>query len=197
MDTKQHIINVASKLFAQYGYDAVSVRDIIRKANVNLGAITYHFGGKEELYRELILDIAIKLRAEVAKLETLDCSATEKLTLFIQSYMRMLLQNPNRARMILMEMSLGEKRLMNVLAPYIISNSGTLMKILESGMQSGEFRKMDIKLSVIHIMSVCVHFITVQPLLKRFFSISRYDEQFITMAIQETTHFVLTSIRNK
>jgi TetR/AcrR family transcriptional regulator len=196
MDTKQHIINIAGKLFAQYGYDAVSVRDITRKADVNLGAITYHFGGKEALYREMVLSMAKTLRNEVEKLETLDCSATEKLTAFIQCYLKMLLQNPNRARMILMEMSLGKKRLMNVLSPYIISNSTTLMKILEAGIQSGEFRNMNIQLTTFHIFSVCAHFITVQPLLKRFFKIEHYDEPFITKAIQETTQFVLASLKN-
>ncbi|MCX7919352.1 MAG: TetR family transcriptional regulator [bacterium] len=197
MDTKQLIMKAASELFAQYGYDAVSVRDIVRKAKVNLGAITYHFGGKEALYREMILNLAIKLRNEIEKLETLDVSATEKLASFIRSYMTMLLRNPNQARMVLMEMSLGKKRLMNVLAPYIISNSRTLMNILESGIKSGEFRNVDIQLTAFHIFSVCAHFITAQPILQRLFKLERYDEPFIEIAIQDTIDFILSSLKNK
>lgn len=49
MNTKTLILNTAEKLFAQYGFDAVSVRDIVKEANVNIAAIHYHFGNKQEL----------------------------------------------------------------------------------------------------------------------------------------------------
>ncbi|WP_163268612.1 TetR/AcrR family transcriptional regulator [Chelativorans alearense] len=38
--------------FAEYGVDAIAVRDATRAAYVNLGAINYHFGSKEHLIRE-------------------------------------------------------------------------------------------------------------------------------------------------
>ena len=48
-DTKGRILDVAEHLFAELGLDRVSVRDITEKAGVNLGAINYHFGSKNEL----------------------------------------------------------------------------------------------------------------------------------------------------
>ena len=48
-DTRERILDVAERLFARRGIDAVSVRDIIRKAGANLGAINYHFGTKRKL----------------------------------------------------------------------------------------------------------------------------------------------------
>jgi len=49
--TRDFIIEVATDLFGQHGYQAVTVRQLTLAAKVNLSAITYHFGGKEELYR--------------------------------------------------------------------------------------------------------------------------------------------------
>ncbi len=49
--TRDDIIEVATDLFGQFGYQAVTVRQLTLAAKVNLSAITYHFGGKEELYR--------------------------------------------------------------------------------------------------------------------------------------------------
>lgn len=49
--TRDFIIEVATDLFGQHGYQGVSVRQLTLAAKVNLSAITYHFGGKEELYR--------------------------------------------------------------------------------------------------------------------------------------------------
>jgi AcrR family transcriptional regulator len=47
--TRQRLLDVAERLFARRGLDAVSVRDITREARANLGAINYHFGTKRKL----------------------------------------------------------------------------------------------------------------------------------------------------
>jgi AcrR family transcriptional regulator len=48
-DTKSKILDVAEELFAKEGLDRVSIREITDAAGVNLAAVNYHFGGKEEL----------------------------------------------------------------------------------------------------------------------------------------------------
>lgn len=48
-DTRSRILDVAEELFSEQGLDRVSIRAITRKARVNLAAINYHFGGKEDL----------------------------------------------------------------------------------------------------------------------------------------------------
>jgi len=48
-NTRSRILDVAEALFGESGLDRVSIRDITRKANVNLAAINYHFGSKEDL----------------------------------------------------------------------------------------------------------------------------------------------------
>src|SRR5881628_1017735 len=48
-DTRSRILDVAEELFGERGLDRVSIRDITRKAKVNLAAINYHFGSKEDL----------------------------------------------------------------------------------------------------------------------------------------------------
>lgn len=48
-DTKSRILDIAEELFGERGLDRVSIRDITKKAKVNLAAINYHFGSKEDL----------------------------------------------------------------------------------------------------------------------------------------------------
>lgn len=50
MTTKEILTITAGKLFAEFGYEAVSTRAIAEKAGVKLSAIHYHFGTKENLY---------------------------------------------------------------------------------------------------------------------------------------------------
>ena len=49
--TPDRILNAAEKLFAERGIAGVSLRSIISEAGVNIAAIHYHFGSKEELVR--------------------------------------------------------------------------------------------------------------------------------------------------
>lgn len=70
--TKQKLIEVAGVLFAEHGYKQVTVRDIIEGAQANLGALNYHFGGKENLYREVI--------AEACQRDSLDLEALQALS---------------------------------------------------------------------------------------------------------------------
>ena len=44
-DTRGRIIEAATRLSAEHGFDRVSVRQITTAASANVGAITYHFGG--------------------------------------------------------------------------------------------------------------------------------------------------------
>src|SRR5437899_4763952 len=48
-DTRSRILDTAEELFSEQGFDRVSIRDITKKARVNLAAINYHFGSKEDL----------------------------------------------------------------------------------------------------------------------------------------------------
>jgi AcrR family transcriptional regulator len=48
-DTRSRILDVAEDLFGERGLDRVSIRDITSKAKVNLAAINYHFGSKDDL----------------------------------------------------------------------------------------------------------------------------------------------------
>jgi AcrR family transcriptional regulator len=47
--TRDRVLDVAERLFAERGLDAVSIRDITHEAAANLGAVNYHFGTKQEL----------------------------------------------------------------------------------------------------------------------------------------------------
>lgn len=57
-NTKNQILDAAEELFASSGFAGTSLRGVIRKAEVNLAAVHYHFGSKEELFRAVVRRVA-------------------------------------------------------------------------------------------------------------------------------------------
>jgi len=67
-ETRERVLEVAERLFAERGLDAVSIRDIVAAAGAHLGAINYHFGTKDRLIeavfeRRLVPSAQEQLRA--------------------------------------------------------------------------------------------------------------------------------------
>jgi len=52
-NTKEILLDAAIRLFSHSGYNAVSMRDIAKEAGANLGSLTYHFGSKANLLRQI------------------------------------------------------------------------------------------------------------------------------------------------
>lgn len=63
-DTGETIFLAAERLFAEQGFHAVSIRDITRSAGVNVAAVNYHFGTKDQLLLAIFRRRAAELNRE-------------------------------------------------------------------------------------------------------------------------------------
>jgi AcrR family transcriptional regulator len=62
--TRTAILAAAERLYAERGFSDVTLRDIVSAANVNLAAVNYHFGSKDELIAELFVTRSLALNRE-------------------------------------------------------------------------------------------------------------------------------------
>ena len=62
--TRTAILAAAERLYADRGFSDVTLRDIVAEANVNLAAVNYHFGSKDELIAELFVTRSLQLNRE-------------------------------------------------------------------------------------------------------------------------------------
>ena len=69
-DTKERILDAAERLFAAHGFAGTSLRAVTRGAGVNLAAVHYHFGTKEDLLRAVLSRIVVPVNRE--RLEMLE-----------------------------------------------------------------------------------------------------------------------------
>ena len=52
--TRRRILDAAECLFMEHGFEATGLRLVTAKAKLNLAAVNYHFGGKDELFRAML-----------------------------------------------------------------------------------------------------------------------------------------------
>lgn len=53
-ETRERLLESATRLFAERGFAKVTVREICKAARANVAAVNYHFGGKTGLYQEIV-----------------------------------------------------------------------------------------------------------------------------------------------
>src|ERR1700710_2380841 len=62
--TRTSILDAAERLYADRGFADVTLRDIVAAAGVNLAAVNYHFGSKDELIAELFVTRSLATNRE-------------------------------------------------------------------------------------------------------------------------------------
>lgn len=74
-ETREEIVRAAEVLFARDGYAATSLRHITETADVNIAAVNYHFGSKENLLIEILDRVVVPINEE--RVELLDEAEAE------------------------------------------------------------------------------------------------------------------------
>src|ERR1700722_7793069 len=59
-DTRVALLEAAKKLLLERGYAGASVRELTAASATNLGAVNYHFGSREELLNQAILEFFLE-----------------------------------------------------------------------------------------------------------------------------------------
>jgi AcrR family transcriptional regulator len=71
--SKRKLLDAAEQLFAERGFEAVSVRDITQIAKANVAAVNYHFGSREVLLGMVMMRYMVPVTEErLARLEALE-----------------------------------------------------------------------------------------------------------------------------
>jgi AcrR family transcriptional regulator len=142
--TAARIRAAATGLFAERGYDGTSVRAICTAAGANVNAISYHFGGKRELFVDLIRGLGDQRLASAHRIlgapaDTL-AEVHTRLLLFAQETLAAWLAEPELLMILFAELQLGFRNC----GPEAVASLGEQRAVLESflgtAQQSGLLR---------------------------------------------------------
>ncbi|MEP2103819.1 MAG: TetR/AcrR family transcriptional regulator [Parasphingorhabdus sp.] len=110
---RSEILHQARIIFAERGCDAANVRDIAAAAKTTHSMIRYHFGTKDQLWRESVRDMFELLNEALALDDGLSNAPTglEGFKAYLQRYIRYSAAHPEHARIMIMESVRGGDRL--------------------------------------------------------------------------------------
>ncbi len=101
----QRLLDAGEELFSDFGYDGTSTRRLTKKADCNLASVNYYFGGKYELYLEVVRRRMKYLRElRVEKISNVIAAKREKLLLeellkaFAESFVEPLMRDESGQR---------------------------------------------------------------------------------------------------
>lgn len=131
------LLAVAADLFAGEGFDAVSVRDITRKAKANLGAVTYHFGSKQALFHAVIERAGTTF---VGRFTALAAERGKPLDRIARIVAMVLTERDLPAAMVLRELA-NDRPLPPPMLRLMQRNLGTMASLIREGQRDGSIVK--------------------------------------------------------
>lgn len=155
-DKREHIIETALQLFSQKGFEGTSIRDIAEKAAVNVAMVNYYFGSKEKLFEKIVEYKSAATRGlldEIANNKSL--TAIEKIEVVIDAYIEKLFTHRTFHRLIQQELILNQREdLQSSIVNNFIPNSLIIKNIIETGIKKGEFKKIDVDMTIATLFGV-------------------------------------------
>jgi len=153
-DRRQHLLDVAEKLFAKNGYEAVSIRQLASEAGMNVAMVSYYFGSKEKLFEALLEDKLPKTRAQLETLASANLSPWEKLSQTVELYVNKFFEGRDFHRVMTREMSLRQRpEHLKLITYHMGRNMEVIRGFIVEGQEKGMFRYVDLELTLTTIFA--------------------------------------------
>lgn len=138
------LLDAARDLMTETGTSDVSLHAIARRAGVTAPLVKYYFGSKEGLLTALVEADTSRSISQLEDLINLDVSATQKLKLHVTGIMRAYSRHPYLLSLLnrLIRES-GDEAQARIKASFVKPLIDAQRRIIEEGMATGEFRKVD------------------------------------------------------
>ena len=143
IDKKDHILDVAEKIFSERGFDGASTRTISGEAGVNMAMLNYYFGSKEGLFLA-VFDRKITNFQNILQNIGNDESMTawEKVERYVDLYAERVVNNNCFQKLLYQEMGINRRSTLSEnLRDILMKNIGELDKIVTDGITNGDFKK--------------------------------------------------------
>lgn len=162
--TKATIFKAAARLFAEKGYNGVSMREISERSGVTKPTIYYYFGNKEGIYRTLISEALTYHTEDLKQIASLNIPVKQKLLELMKRRFQVSLRYPELTKFVLEVFAHYER--LPCLAGFetsVAAHGKIFEEMIREGINSGEFGASAKPELVVHVIgAVLMHFLMLQ-----------------------------------
>ncbi|WP_244209247.1 TetR/AcrR family transcriptional regulator [Paenibacillus ferrarius] len=149
------IIHAAVDVFSENGYHRASMDEIALRANVAKGTLYYHFPGKAQLFKTLVVqgfqEVIDKIRADLQA----DLTLEEQIRRIVRHNLDLFLESSGLAHIVFNELSNGiDQEVLEELKKLRIDYIHFLAEVLEEGKQEGVLRDVNCQLAAAGIVGM-------------------------------------------
>jgi len=181
-DKKDHILDVAEKIFSELGYDGASTRTISGEAGVNMAMLNYYFGSKEGLYLAVFERKISAFRTLLQNIGSDDSiSAWDKMERCIDNYVERIINNNCFQKLINRELSLNKRsEITDKMTSILMTNVYEIQKIIQDGIDNGQFHSdADQELVVLTIFGTKNYIVNSPHIVSRLLGEDTLDDAFL------------------
>jgi AcrR family transcriptional regulator len=199
LGTEKRLLEAAGEIFAEFGYQSATTRQICEKAGANVAAINYHFGDKEGLYRAVLRSVpkayAVKYPPDLGL--TAGASPEQKLHAYLRSLLHRVFDEGRpgwHTKLISREM-IEPTRAFDALVeeaarPVHQELAAIIRELLGSGAGDEVIHR-----CTLSILSQCVYYHHARAVIRRLYPEQKYGLQDVDRLADHITQFSLAALR--
>jgi len=188
-DTRGALLDAARGVFSRNGFDGASIRAITAEAGTNLGAVTYHFGSKRELYAE-VLKLGLRPMVDrIGEAAASEGAPLDRLDRVVEVFFDHLATHADVPRLLLQEVSAGRKPPAEVVS-ILQRNAMYVQGIIAEGWKDGSIRRSHPLFSALSVAALPIYMTVMAPLIREVADVDLLDPATRKQAADHVQTFV-------
>lgn len=194
--TRQRLLEAAGEVFAERGFRAATIREIVERAGANVAAVNYHFGDKEGLYAE-ILEQSCQGTVDSAEPDP-DAPAEERLRALVRRYLSRCLGSEApawRAQLVAREL-MEPTPALQTLVDRVMRPAHEQLAAVVCALSGDRLDEQQAWMCAVSIIAQCVHQKRSQSIIERLGHPLPQGPQALDVLVEHITRFSVAAVQN-
>ena len=169
INTEEKILEAARKVFIEKGFDGARMQEISDSAGINKAMLHYYFRSKDKLFLKIFEAAFKQFTPKIGVVFMSDATFLEKMRLFIDNYLNILLEHPFLPLFIIKEISRNPEVIQNIIINKFDEILNSINESIKIESAKGNIRIVDSRQLILNITSMCIFPFAAKPLMKMLF----------------------------